>query len=262
MKRTLILTLLFFTLALSLNAKGQMTVQDFEREVWRLTNVERSKYGLAPLHYDEGLAALAKRHCVNMLQQNFFAHRDPWGDEVAGRKNKYYPELIITSIGENLGKFTNSQRTFAPHECVTGWMNSPQHRANILDSGYTHLGVGIVLNGTEMYATQNFAAPIVKLHSQIPDKLSTKNIYRLSFEYMSGQDPRNISCTLIFPDPNATYQISDKQEMVGAMPLKINWNNKGTFEVDVPFRAGKGDYKLCFGFDGGYFPEGIALRAK
>jgi len=262
MKKSLSILILILMLCLPLLAQKQMTVADFEQEVWRLTNEERARHGLPGLYYESGLAALAKRHSANMLQRGFFAHRDPWGDEVSGRKDKYYPNLLVSSIGENLGKFTNSQKVFVPQELVTGWMNSPTHRANILDQGYTHIGIGIVFRNDEMYATQNFATPIVKLISEIPQRMTTKNPYRLRFEYMALASSTNFNAMLIFPRKDIAIKISDNQEMVGAQPLPIKWLNERSFEVEVPFVAGKGDYKLCFGYGGGYFPEGILLKVK
>lgn len=262
MNRYLLTITILLVFSIALLAQTQMTIADFEQEVWRLTNVERGKYNLAPLYYDTGLAALAKRHSLNMYQKDFFAHRDPWGDEVAGRKNKYYPELIVSSIGENLGKFSNSRRVFIPQEVVSGWMNSPAHRANILDAGFTHIGIGLVFKGNEMYATQDFATPIVKLVSELPDKIDAKYRYRLRFEYIAGQATQGFSSTLIYPNPNATYRISEDQEMCGAQPIPIQWISDRSFEVEVPFLAGKGNYQLSFGYNGGYFPEGVLISVR
>ncbi|HNQ43530.1 MAG TPA: CAP domain-containing protein, partial [Candidatus Cloacimonadota bacterium] len=127
----------------ALQAKG-LSIREFELEIWRYTNIERARYGISPLNYDENLADLAKLHTKNMIDKKFFAHIDHLGDAVAQRKTKYQPNLIVSSIGENLGKFINSAKTFSPQECVTGWMNSPDHRKNILDPDYTHMGVGII----------------------------------------------------------------------------------------------------------------------
>lgn len=262
MKPSSLIILIFLTLCLSLPAQKQMTVSQFEQEILRLTNHERSQYGLPALQNEPGLVTLARRHTVNMVQKNFFAHRDPWGDEVSGRKSKYYPELLVSNIGENLGKFTNSRLAFKPEEVVTGWMNSPTHRAQILDRDYTHIGIAIMIKGTDMFATQNFASPIVKLSNSIPENLSHKKSYVLRFDYLANQDPKHLGATLIYPDRKFAYKLSEEQEMVGAQPIPIKWVNQRSFEVVVPFLAGKGNYQLCFGFNGGYFPEGILLKAK
>lgn len=258
-----ILLVLFVFVALSAKTKQKpINVKDFEREVWRLTNVERAKFGLSPYAYDEGLADLARLHSRNMIVQGFFAHKDHLNDEVAQRKTKYYPELVISSIGENLGKFMNKQQIFKPQELVDGWMGSPDHRKNMLDKDYTHLGIGLIFNGEYLWATQNFATPLVKLSAPIPKKIKHNKPITLKFEYLSPRPQNELGITLIYPDPNATYKISDKQEMRGAQPLQATWISDKRFEVVVPFNPGKGTYKLCFGWNGGYYPEGFTLVAK
>ncbi|MDI3503823.1 MAG: hypothetical protein PWP64_759 [Candidatus Cloacimonadota bacterium] len=263
MKKVIILLLVMFAVVAGLYAQSRtMTVQEFEHEVWRLTNQQRAKYSLPLLSYDEGLADLARYHSRNMLQRSFFAHKDHQGFEVAQRQKRYYPGLVVSSIGENLGKFTNSTKVFTPREVVTGWMNSPSHRENILNPEYTHLGVGLTISGSTMYATQNFATPLVKMRSRLPQSLDQSKKYRLSFDYLAPQPRERLNCTLIYPDPQKAYKISDKQEMVGAQPLKLEWKSQSSFDLLVPFLAGTGEYQLCFGFDGGYYPEGIPIKVK
>ncbi|MCB5262871.1 MAG: CAP domain-containing protein [Candidatus Cloacimonetes bacterium] len=263
MKRWLLILLTLALTLSALTAKGNtITIEGFEKEVWRLTNIERTRYSLRPLSYDPGLATLARYHSDNMQKRDFFAHRDHQGDEVAGRQKKYYPVMVLSNIGENIGRFRNSAGTFTPQELVSGWMNSPSHRENILHPEYTHLGVGISLQGGTMYATQDFATPLVKVKSNLSNSLSDEKIYRLKFDYLSPNKRDRLACTLIYPDPNKAYKFSDDQEMVGAQPLKLDWTSHTEFEVLVPFLAGKGNYMLCFGFDGGYYPEGLVIKVK
>lgn len=260
MKKIYILLLIVLTISL---INGQtMTVREFELEVWRLTNVERVRHSLNPLTYEDGLADLARTHSGNMLMHKFFAHRDHLGDEVGQRRAKYYPNLLVSALGENLGKFTNSAQKFTPHELVNGWMQSPLHRDNILNPNYTHLGVGLVFRGDTLLATQNFATPTVKFKTKVPDRLDHKKTYRLSFDYLSPLPANQLTATILFPNKKVSFKVSADQEMVGAQPLAIRWTSSTSFDVDVPFNAGKGEYQLCFGFNGGYFPEGLLLRAR
>ena len=57
--------------------------------------------------------------------------------------------ITYKSAGENIAKGYKT-----PDAVVKGWMNSPGHRANILSSSFTHIGVGYVENGN--YWTQMF----------------------------------------------------------------------------------------------------------
>lgn len=257
-----LLILLSLALMLSALPAKNMSIENFEKEVWRLTNIERSRYSLPALTYEPGLVKLARYHSQNMLQRDFFAHRDPQGFDIAGRRKKYYPTLVVSSVGENIGKFRNSTGSFSPQELVAGWMNSPSHRENILHPDYTHLGVGIVKQGGTLFATQNFATPLAKIKTNLPQSLEKDKAYRVSFEYLSPNQRDRLGCTMIYPDRTKTFKVSDDQEMVGARPLKLEWVSQSKFDILIPLEAGDGDYKLCFGFDGGYFPEGIVLKAK
>ena len=261
-KWLLILLALALTLS-ALPAKNKtMSIENFEKEVWRLTNIERTRHSLKPLAYEPGLVELARYHSLNMQKNNFFAHRDPQGDEVSGRQKKLYPTLVISCIGENIGRFRNSTGAFAPQDLVNGWMNSPEHRSNILNPDYTHLGVGIALNRGVMYATQNFTTSLAKIKTDMPQGLQDGKMYRISFQYLSPNQQNRLAGTLIYPDPTKLYQISEEHVMVGVQPLQIEWVSKSEFDVIIPFSAGKGDYKICFGFDGGYFPDGLVLKAN
>jgi uncharacterized protein YkwD len=102
--------------------------------VVELTNVERAAAGCAPLVVDERLTAAAQLHSEDMLALGYFDHtsldgRSPWDRA----KAQGYPN----PSGENIAK---GQRTAA--EVVRAWMDSPGHRANILDCDSREIGVG------------------------------------------------------------------------------------------------------------------------
>ena len=102
----------------------------FEAEVLRLTNIERTQRGLAPLKMHEDLQVTARIKAGEMEKYEYYGHGSLPGlpDEVVKR---YY------NIGENIAMGQTS-----PAEVVRDWMNSPGHRANILDPSYVYIGVG------------------------------------------------------------------------------------------------------------------------
>ncbi|HNQ43529.1 MAG TPA: CAP domain-containing protein, partial [Candidatus Cloacimonadota bacterium] len=107
-----------------------------------------------------------------------------------------------------------------------------------------------------------FGTPIVRLDSKLPKKLDPKNAYVLKFTYLSPNPVNTLHSTLVYPDPNVSFKINDAKEMRGAQPIPIKWLDSQNLEVIVPFVAGKGNYRLCFGWNGGYFPEGVNLPIK
>ena len=118
-----------------------------EQQVVDLVNKERAAYGLKPLSVDWEVARVAEHKSQEKINKNYFSHTSPtYGSPFDMLKNY---GIKYRSAGENIAK---GQRSAG--EVVNAWMNSSGHRANILNSSYTHIGVGYVSNGH--YWTQLF----------------------------------------------------------------------------------------------------------
>ena len=124
-------------------------VTEYEKEVVRLVNIERSKNGLSPLTYDWELSRVARYKSQDMKDNNYFSHTSP----TYGTPFQMMKSFGITykTAGENIARGYNT-----PESVVNGWMNSSGHRANILNSTYTRIGVGYVKDGN--YWTQMFVS--------------------------------------------------------------------------------------------------------
>lgn len=118
-----------------------------EQEVIRLVNQERAKNGLSALKYDWELARVAEHKSLDMRSLGYFSHTSPtYGSPFDMMKNY---GIHYQAAGENIAKGQTSAQ-----QVMNAWMNSSGHRANILNSSYTHLGVGYVSDGH--YWTQMF----------------------------------------------------------------------------------------------------------
>jgi len=137
-----------------------------EQEVFNLTNQERQNAGVSELSWCDALAALARAHSHDMCKRDFFDHVNPEGEDPsargrAGHAGEFTFDPCVPSpysgVAENIAYGYQSAQ-----QVMQGWMNSPGHRANILNSNYTHIGVGNC--GAEMQGhtgcgthwTQNF----------------------------------------------------------------------------------------------------------
>ncbi|WP_411113781.1 CAP domain-containing protein [Streptomyces sp. 029-5] len=119
-------------------------------EVLSLTNTERTRAGLRPLAGDTRLATAAQAYSADMAARAFYSHTSPEG--LAPWDRAAAAGAAHRGIGENIAC---GQRD--PREVVRGWMDSPGHRANILEPGFTHLGVGFAGGGPAgTYWTQLF----------------------------------------------------------------------------------------------------------
>lgn len=112
----------------------QIEAASWNEEVLRLVNIERESNGLPPLSYAWQVQTAADIRAQEITQ--VFDHTRPNG-------TLWHTVLNETGVscsiyGENLAM---GQTT--PAMAVQAWMNSPGHRANILDSDYTQLAVGI-----------------------------------------------------------------------------------------------------------------------
>ncbi len=126
---------------------ADLTVQSYENEVIRLVNETRIKNGLKALEYDWELARVARYKSQDMKDNHYFSHTSPTYGSPFEMIRAF--GLTYRSAGENIAM---GQRT--PEAVVNAWMNSSGHRANILNSSYTKIGVGYVAGGN--YWTQMF----------------------------------------------------------------------------------------------------------
>lgn len=122
-------------------------VTEYEAEVVRLVNLKRAEYGLKPLTQDWELSRVARYKSQDMKDLGYFSHTSPtYGSPFQMMKNF---GISYKTAGENIAKGYSS-----PEAVINAWMNSSGHRANILNSSYTHIGVGFVKEGN--YWTQMF----------------------------------------------------------------------------------------------------------
>lgn len=126
------------------------SVTSFEQEVVRLVNEIRTENGLKPLSHHWELSRVARYKSQDMRDNRYFSHTSP----VYGTPFQMIKDFGISyrRAGENIAHGYTT-----PQAVVNGWMNSSGHRANILDSRYTHIGVGYVASGhywTQMFISQ------------------------------------------------------------------------------------------------------------
>lgn len=112
-------------------------------------NQERANAGLAPLKVDLRLVGVAQTKANDMKTNGYFSHTSPtYGSPYDMMKMagvQYY------SAGENIA------RNISVDAAMAAFMSSSGHKANILNSGYTHVGVGIVYSSSGSYYVQEFA---------------------------------------------------------------------------------------------------------
>jgi hypothetical protein len=118
-------------------------------------NRDRAAAGLPALQWDAALAASAHQHAVRMAQANTLSHQFPGEPAMQDRARQAGARFSL--IAENV----------AEGPSVSGlhiqWMNSPPHRANLLDPELNSVGISVVQSGNMLFAVEDFSAAVPSL---------------------------------------------------------------------------------------------------
>jgi len=136
-----------------------------EELIFQLTNEVRRKNGLPALEPDEALSEVARKYSDDLLRGNFFSHKNLEGKGPQERMDEEQParQGYAYRVGENIAAYSKldySDIKITARMIMDGWMTSPGHRQNILNPLYTHLGVGVSIQGDQLRVTQEFAKRI------------------------------------------------------------------------------------------------------
>ncbi len=154
-----------------------MNTRIVERSILHYTNKERRRYGRktirkkTPLKGHRALIRAARAHSRWMARNSAMSHTGDGGSRPVDRARRAgYPSYFV---GENIWQsYGRSGRTWKSNfrwrsdwqlgkAAVISWMNSPGHKANLLDSQYTHIGVGVAGNKrNRIYLTQKFGSVV------------------------------------------------------------------------------------------------------
>jgi len=123
-----------------------------EKKAFNLLNADRASNGLSPLKFNTKLTALGEKYAQDMINRNYFSHYNPEGQSPFDRMKQ--AGIGYSYAGENLA--INSNVSTAE----TAFMNSSGHRANILNTNYTEVGIGVRYDAKgSAYVVQEFIKP-------------------------------------------------------------------------------------------------------
>jgi uncharacterized protein YkwD len=118
-----------------------------------LVNQDRAANGVAPLAYSASLARVAQYRAQDMLNRNYFSHYDPSTGQLAFVQLLHLWGIPYSTAGENIAWSTDPSMG----AINTMFMNSPDHRANILKAAYQRIGVGVASNGAKIMVVEVFS---------------------------------------------------------------------------------------------------------
>lgn len=148
------------------NVAAKSSARSAEEQLFfRGANAERVARGLPAYQWDETLAAAARKHAALMAKMDELSHR--LAGEAPLDERAALEGARFSSVGENVAI------GYDPPAIQNGWMNSPGHRANILDARFTALGVGVVEVEGQFYAVEDFSTAVEELtREQQEDKVA------------------------------------------------------------------------------------------
>ncbi|RSK27224.1 transporter [Bacillus sp. HMF5848] len=116
-------------------ATNEATSDSLVQQAIQLTNQYRAEHGLQPLQNDLQVINVAQQKAEDMQANGYFSHTSPTFGTPFEMLQAF--DVSFRSGGENIAK---GQRT--AEQVVNDWMNSPSHRANILNETFTNIGIG------------------------------------------------------------------------------------------------------------------------
>jgi len=137
------------TLAASLAAAQDGVDAAGEQQLLTLVNQERTAAGLATLTLDARLTQAARKHTQRMIEKDSLVHQLPGEDQ-----------LILRLAAENIRSDHDGENIALNGDVASAHvalMNSPLHRANILNPQFNAVGIGVLRTGDLIYVTEDFA---------------------------------------------------------------------------------------------------------
>jgi len=131
-------------------------------QVLEASNFERARASLPPLLSNPVLERAAARYSQKMRDQNFFSHTSPDGETLDQRLPKA-EKWRFQALGENLWTGQGAldwRSSYIAAQVADNWIESPSHRANLLQPSYTIAGVGSAMRGDELFITMLYATPV------------------------------------------------------------------------------------------------------
>jgi Cysteine-rich secretory protein family len=126
-----------------------------EQYLFSAANIERVQRGLHPLRWDPSLFQAAVYHAQEMAERESISHQYEGEPDLSARGEG--AGARFSEIAENVAEAPSAVMI---HEA---WMNSPHHRANLLDPKVDSIGISVVSKNGQLYAVEDFDRTVVKL---------------------------------------------------------------------------------------------------
>ena len=130
-------------------------VSEPEADIIKQVNDERTRRGLKALKFSPRLAVVARGHSYDMAIRHYRNHNSPEGSTPADRIRGVGVEC--SAVAENIYVDDYHKLESIGERALKGWLDSPEHRANLLSADFVETGIGIARSNDGLtYVTQDF----------------------------------------------------------------------------------------------------------
>ena len=203
-------------------------------------NRDRAAAGLEPLHWDAALALAARQHAQRMVQMHALSHQFPGEPPMQDRAR--HAGARFSLIAENVAEGPNVPGLH------TQWMNSPPHRANLLDRGLNAVGIAVLQSGNVLFAVEDFATVVPTLSLDAQESQVASEIAARGMGAVKATPNARKTCELDRgwagqrPGSVLRYETSDLRRLPGDVDQKIGSGKYRSAAVGACEASGGDDF--------------------
>lgn len=203
-------------------------------------NRDRVAAGLQPLYWDAALAVAARQHAQRMVQMHALSHQFPGEPPMQDRAR--HAGARFSLIAENVAEGPNVPGLH------TQWMNSPPHRANLLDRGLNAVGIAVLQSGNVLFAVEDFATVVPTLSLDAQESQVASEIAARGMGAVKATPDARKTCELDRgwagqrPGSVLRYETSDLRRLPGDVDQKIGSGKYRSAAVGACEASGGDDF--------------------
>ena len=191
-----------------------------EAALLELANGERAARGLAPLKWSPPLALAAQEHAVRLAHQHRLSHQYPGEPDPAERASRF--GVLFSAIAENIAEGSNTEKIHQQ------WMNSPPHRANLLDPKLDSVGIATEDRAGTLFAVEDFCRAMGNLSLSEQEKIVASQLSKRGLKLLDQAKNARQSCALakgdagnLEPSYLVRYATPDLQSLPSMLDQRI-----------------------------------------
>lgn len=200
-------------------------------QILQLANQARAQAGAPPLAWSSAVAKAAMAHCQKMVEEGPIAHRYGGEASVSGRVAAAGGHFSLIEENVALGQ--------TPGAIHNGWMNSPEHRENLLNPKVDHVGVAVVATRGVLYAVADYIRAVPVLEPEEAEAKIGRLVRVYGLRVLADPSTARKACAMEKGIPNVSS---------GPQPMGVvRWQNANLAELppNLVARLKSGQFKLA-----------------